>query len=292
VPLEGLGEPDVIFAEHLDDVAPKSAEKRCVFQEPAPSGLRCVASTPDDALGGRTTRALCNKCVLPEDGLRCSSLVHVGVRDLGMDQADERQPVRALCDEGFNERVGDTALCRLGGNPCWRQALAQDADAETPIAVNGNDGGGSPVETVAQPVVFLVHGHGHQQLREVESYLRRLELEPTVLMDEAHRGNTLIEKFERVGAGARFVVVLLTADDEGRALADGSESPLRRRARQNAILELGYFMGSLGRERVAVLVEPDLERPSDLDGLGYIALGGNWKADLRQELAAAGLVSP
>jgi predicted nucleotide-binding protein len=39
------------------------------------------------------------------------------------------------------------------------------------------------------------------------------------------------------------------------------------RARQNVVFELGFFFGSVGRERVAVLYEPDVEKPSDIDGL-------------------------
>lgn len=288
--LEDLREPDVIYAEHLDDAAGESPDKRCSFQQPGATGQLCSASTADDPLEGRTTRILCNRCALPDDASRCSSLTHIGVKDLGVDQGDSRQPVRALCEEGYDERVGDTASCRLGGNPCWRQVLRQDggADRDEP----GNDEGGSPVGTVAESTVFIVHGHDHLQLRETQVYLHQLGLTTAVLMDEAHQGDTIVEKFERVGAEAAFVVVILTADDEGRALADASDGALRRRGRQNAILELGYFMGSLGRERVAVLVASDLERPSDLDGLGYISLGGNWQAALRRELAAAGLVAP
>jgi predicted nucleotide-binding protein len=40
-----------------------------------------------------------------------------------------------------------------------------------------------------------------------------------------------------------------------------------------------WFFGSLGRERVAILYEPDVEKPSDIDGLVYIELDpdGVWK---------------
>jgi predicted nucleotide-binding protein len=55
------------------------------------------------------------------------------------------------------------------------------------------------------------------------------------------------------------------------------------------VFELGFFVGVLGRENVAVLLDPDVERPSDLDGLVYIALDGNWKIELARELRSAGI---
>jgi predicted nucleotide-binding protein len=57
----------------------------------------------------------------------------------------------------------------------------------------------------------------------------------------------------------------LTPDDSG-ALADGKIQP---RARQNVILELGYFMGSLGRDRVCCLSTSNIELPSDILGITY-----------------------
>lgn len=47
---------------------------------------------------------------------------------------------------------------------------------------------------------------------------------------------------------------------------------MKRRARQNVIFELGFFLGVLGREsgRVILLYVNPLELPSDLSGLIYI----------------------
>lgn len=66
---------------------------------------------------------------------------------------------------------------------------------------------------------------------------------------------------------------------------------LRPRARQNVILELGYFLGRLGRDRVVVLNEETIEAPSEIRGIAYVALdpAGRWRYDLARELAAAGL---
>ena len=50
-------------------------------------------------------------------------------------------------------------------------------------------------------------------------------------------------------------------------------------------------MGKLGRNRVTALLKGDLERPSDSDGIIYIALDPNdgWKILLAKELKEAGL---
>lgn len=38
------------------------------------------------------------------------------------------------------------------------------------------------------------------------------------------------------------------------------------------LLELGYFMAKLGRQRVAALVQEGVEVPTDILGVGYIPL--------------------
>ena len=100
-----------------------------------------------------------------------------------------------------------------------------------------------------------------------------------------------MEKLE-ANRDVQFAVVLFTADDEGRVRAKaGVEIVLTPRARQNVVLELGYFMGYLGREKVAVIYEEGVEMPSDYSGVEYVALdkSGAWKQKLAQELGAAGL---
>ncbi len=56
-------------------------------------------------------------------------------------------------------------------------------------------------------------------------------------------------------------------------------------------MELGYFLCSLGRERVRVLHEEGVELPSDIYGLSYVqmAKGGGWKLELAQEMASVGI---
>jgi predicted nucleotide-binding protein len=65
----------------------------------------------------------------------------------------------------------------------------------------------------------------------------------------------------------------------------------KHRARQNVILELGYFIGTLGRERVAAIYQQDVEIPSDYGGVLFIPHdeAGSWQLQLAKEIKAAGV---
>jgi predicted nucleotide-binding protein len=133
--------------------------------------------------------------------------------------------------------------------------------------------------------VFLVHGHDGAMESQVARFLERLKLIPIILHEQANKGRTIIEKFEKHSSDVGFAVVLLSPDDTGSAKG-GTLSP---RARQNVILELGYFIGKLGRERVCALHAGDVELPSDLHGVVWVPYSGDWKLKLIQELKAAGI---
>jgi predicted nucleotide-binding protein len=45
---------------------------------------------------------------------------------------------------------------------------------------------------------------------------------------------------------------------------------LKDRARQNVVLEFGYFIGKLGRGRVCCLYTGSIELPSDMHGICYV----------------------
>ena len=83
-------------------------------------------------------------------------------------------------------------------------------------------------------------------------------------------------------------IVLLTPDDLGRALPESKEEP---RARQNVILELGYFLAVLGPERVLALRKGQVEIPSDYMGVMYVKFdeGGGMAAGIVSGDACRGL---
>ena len=138
--------------------------------------------------------------------------------------------------------------------------------------------------------IFIVHGHDHAAVDKVKLYVHKIsDIMPEILADLPGGGDTIIEKFEKNASEVGFAIVLLTPDDEGRIY--GSQMPLQPRARQNVVLELGYFFGKLGRSRTAVL-NAGVEQPSDILGVSYIEYpGADWKEQLRDELKLAGLVA-
>lgn len=136
--------------------------------------------------------------------------------------------------------------------------------------------------------VFVVHGHDDASKKAVESFLTKLKLEPIILHDKANAGKTLIEKIEH-HANVAFTIVLLTPDDLGKSQASSEE--LAPRARQNVILEQGYFIGKLGRSRVCALHKAGVELPSDMNGVLYVPLDDQegWHIKLAKEMKEVGL---
>lgn len=139
------------------------------------------------------------------------------------------------------------------------------------------------------PIAFIVHGHNEAIKFALKNYLQNtLNLpEPIILHEHPNLGRTIIEKFEDYAAKSCLVFVLLTPEDVIVAATDSNEA--KRRARQNVIFEMGYFLGLLGRRsgRVILLYQGPLELPSDLSGLIYIDLAGGIEAageQIRREI--------
>jgi predicted nucleotide-binding protein len=133
--------------------------------------------------------------------------------------------------------------------------------------------------------IFIVHGHEDASREAVARFIEALGFQPIILHERPNEGRTVIEKVEAHG-DVGFAVVLLTPDDEG-CVRGGTPEP---RARQNVLLELGYFIGRLGRNRVCALKRGELEIPSDFGGVVYepFDAAGAWKQKLGRELEAVG----
>lgn len=133
--------------------------------------------------------------------------------------------------------------------------------------------------------IFIVHGHDNGAKSEVARFLEKIGFEAIILHEQANQGKTIIEKIDAYG-NVGFAVVLLTPDDEGCTKGEN----LSPRARQNVILELGYFIGRLGRDKVCALKKGDVEIPSDFMGVVWENMdqNGAWKQSLARELNAAG----
>ena len=136
--------------------------------------------------------------------------------------------------------------------------------------------------------VFLVHGRDEAAKQAVARFIEKLDLTPVILHEQPSEGRTIIEKFEKY-SNVGFAIVLITPDDVG-ALAEEKRN-LKPRARQNVILELGFFLGKLGRHRVCALYKQDVEIPSDYKGVLFIPMdaGNGWQLSLAKEIKAAGI---
>jgi len=158
-----------------------------------------------------------------------------------------------------------------------------------PIGKSAASQAGSPIPP-GEAKIFLVHGHDHGTKETVARFLEHLDLEVTILQDEPARGRTILEKLVYHADESIFAVVLLTADDRG-GTTDTPYADQQSRARQNVILELGYFLAALGRERVCAIHKEGVEVPSDYHGVLYVSLDerGAWKLNLARELKAAGI---
>lgn len=149
-------------------------------------------------------------------------------------------------------------------------------------------GGEAPTRTLISPSerIFVVHGHDEGARESVARFIEQMGFVPIILHEQANRGRTIIEKVEAY-ADVGFAVVLLTPDDEGRSRG---MSTWEARARQNVLLELGYFIGRLSRERVFALKRGDVAIPSDFAGVVWQTMDadGGWKHALAREWKDAG----
>lgn len=136
--------------------------------------------------------------------------------------------------------------------------------------------------------VFIVHGHDDAAREMVARFITTVGLEPVILHEQVNQGRTVPEKLV-ANSNVGFAVVLLTPDDVGRSKLK-VEADNQARARQNVLLELGFFVGKLGREKVCALKRGDLEMPTDYVGVVWTDFddAGGWRMSLGRELQAAG----
>jgi CheY-like chemotaxis protein len=139
------------------------------------------------------------------------------------------------------------------------------------------------------PRAFIVHGHDTAEKLALKNYLQNTLgfAEPIILHEQPNLGRTIIEKLEDYARVTDVAFILLTPDDK---MSNGKgTNDAKRRARQNVIFELGYFLGIFGRlsGRVLLLHKGHLDLPSDLSGVIYIDISNGVDAageNIRKEL--------
>lgn len=216
-----------------------------------------------------------------------------------------RNAGRILDDEGRLQPATESPLPTQGAAPAPRVQPSPNSTSAgpspiepRPVAVTSTQATHRtrtdalpPTRANAQSkAIFLVHGHDEAAALKIQRDVRRITgIEPTTLADRPSGGRTVIEKFEQYAARSDYAIVLMTPDDE-MAHQDATGRPVMI-ARQNVVLELGYFIGKLVRSRVLVL-QKGVEWPSDIAGVMYIDSGKlDWMEELRAELREAGFES-
>lgn len=187
-----------------------------------------------------------------------------GIRGTWHDDVAGKHSFRSQDDGVLNWWPG-TGTVQFQGQTAGKDAL----EAALSAAPAGSSSAGTRTAGDSQQQIFIVHGHDTAARDELELALRRLALEPFVLMNTSGEGKTLIEALEgKIGRdySSAFGIVLMTPDDVGYAKKDGPERA-EPRARQNVILETGMLLSSLTRVRMAIVVKGHVELPSDLQGI-------------------------
>lgn len=148
----------------------------------------------------------------------------------------------------------------------------------------------------AYPRVLIIHGRGDdgKQLRKRiydESLLEgQLEgVQKPVIMNLTGSGAvTVPQVFEDLASKVSAAIVIVTADDvgafarvQGEQTLSATQLKLDVRARENVWVEVGWFWGRLGRERIFLWLKDKIEIPSDLQGVARTeaeSLSEAWKS--------------
>lgn len=221
-------------------------------------------------------------------------LLEAGVVDLSAGRAlgSRRDRANAIVQFAIENPAAVTAENSIFSAYLVRRAsVRRELDEETPPAP------AQDVEPLTRAIpqaasadrapnrVFVVHGQNEAARTAIVAFLESLGLVGIVLHEQPNMGRHLLTKFIQEADLVTFAVILMTDDDVG-SVKGGKAEP---RARQNVILELGYFLAHLGQARVCALITPGLETPSDFDGIVYIRMDdeSRWKQELKRELVAA-----
>ena len=184
--------------------------------------------------------------------------------------------------DGYREGIERAVLKLKTLKELFEERIA-DAGAELPHGPLS-----PPQKTESSRRIFVVHGRDEGTKETVARYLSKLDLQPVILHEQANEGRTIIEKFE-AHKDVEYAVVLFTPDDVGYPAGEPAQA--KPRPRQNVILELGFFLAALGRNRVCVLYKGNVEIPSDYAGVIYIELdnGDTWRFAIAREMKSVGI---
>lgn len=141
----------------------------------------------------------------------------------------------------------------------------------------------------AYPRVLIIHGRGDEG-KDLSEFIRRESskadeklfgiAEPLIMNLTGAGAVSVPQVFEELASRVSAAIAIVTADDIGGfARIAGDETvpatalELEVRARENVWVEVGWFWGRLGRERVFLWLKDKVEVPSDLQGVARTEAG-------------------
>lgn len=138
--------------------------------------------------------------------------------------------------------------------------------------------------------VFVIHGRDEAKWRELKDILKsQFRLNPIVLQEQPDAGcKTVIEKFEHYAESCSCAIAVFTPDDQ---VTVGPETYLQ--ARPNAIYELGWFCGRLGRSGAMLLLKEGTSLFSDFGGIMQKRFGKDIAeriVEIKRDLVAWGVL--
>lgn len=117
----------------------------------------------------------------------------------------------------------------------------------------------------------------------ITNFVKKIGLHPIILRTQMDIGKTIEEQFKHNTSKPGFIIIILTPDDIGCSVSSADKKKLR--ARQDVILELGFFIGLMGKDRVFALIKGEVEKPHYYMN-EYIPMDDNnlWKLKLEKAM--------
>lgn len=191
---------------------------------------------------------------------------HVGEMSL-MDVTAVRSSTVRCVQETVVARISEKEFTKVADRypDLWRRAAVEVARR-----LREREKFHVPPRTV--PVIFI--GSSTEGLAiaiKVFNFLKTLRCVPRLWSEDVFEcSETTIESLMKLTHGSDFALIILTADDVTKWRGRRKPSP-----RDNAIFELGLFMGALSRLRTLFMVQSgvDVKIPTDLLGITNLPFG-------------------
>ena len=139
-------------------------------------------------------------------------------------------------------------------------------------------------------VVYIMHGTDETNALRLHKMINDWGVDVQFLIDDPSGASTLVQMMEASAGRASFVFILLTLDDE----VTDPRGRKYMQPRPNPLIELGYYLGELGQEKVAILCREEVLEfiPTNLGGIKagtFIRSVEELTGFIQKELAAVGL---